>query len=219
MKTVQGTAPLPTARPQPGRGPRILLVRHGETDALGATLSGRAPGVHLNARGLAQARALATRLRDTPVVAVYASPRERAVETAQPIADAHGLALRVLPEIDEVDFGAWTGLPFAVLQQRDEWRQYNAARAAATIPGGEAPAATQRRVLAAIAAIADRHHDGVVVAVSHAEPIRYARLFSDGRSIDEWPAVEIETAAIVPIGLDVARVGASAVRSGTDSWS
>lgn len=68
----------------------VLLIRHAETAWSGARLCGREPGIHLNARGRADARTLSARLAGMPVAAIYASPLDRAIDTASPIADARG---------------------------------------------------------------------------------------------------------------------------------
>lgn len=60
----------------------IYLIRHGKTPTTGKVLPGRAPGLHLSARGRGQAEAVAKQL--ARVDAVYASPLERACETAAP---------------------------------------------------------------------------------------------------------------------------------------
>ena len=107
------------------RGPTpptlVLLVRHGKTATTGATLPGRARGLHLSDDGRRQAEAVADRLgRLKQVAAVYASPLERARETADPIARAHRLAVRVEPELNECDFGGWTGAALKALRRRPE---------------------------------------------------------------------------------------------------
>ena len=72
--------------------PTVLLIRHGENDFVKkGRLAGRKPGVHLNERGRAQAENLAKALAKTPIKAVYSSPLERTVETAEPIAKAQKL--------------------------------------------------------------------------------------------------------------------------------
>ena len=79
------------ARPQkaPPSSTLFLLVRHGLTPTTGKILPGRAPGLHLAESGQAQAKAAAVRIAALDRVdAVYASPLERARETAAPIADA-----------------------------------------------------------------------------------------------------------------------------------
>ena len=67
---------------------RLVLVRHGVTAQTGPLLSGRTPGIPLSEAGIAQAEAAATRLARLPVVAVYASPIERTMQTAERIAAA-----------------------------------------------------------------------------------------------------------------------------------
>ena len=91
------TSPAPTL---------ALLVRHGQTPTTGATLPGRAPGLHLADTGRAQAEAVAQRLAAlTTIDAVYASPLERTRETAAPIGRALGKRVRVHRGLVECDFG------------------------------------------------------------------------------------------------------------------
>ncbi|MGO2113129.1 MAG: histidine phosphatase family protein, partial [Pseudoclavibacter sp.] len=73
---------------------RILLIRHGATPTTGKVLPGRAPGLHLSDRGRDQADRVAERLDGIPLSALYASPLERAQETASPTAARTGLAVR-----------------------------------------------------------------------------------------------------------------------------
>ena len=82
---------------------RIILVRHGQTAwNVGAGAGERFRGrvdLPLDDTGLAQARAMAERLADHPIVAVYSSPLRRAMETAQPTAQKLGLLVQPLPGI------------------------------------------------------------------------------------------------------------------------
>ena len=89
----------------------VLLVRHGQTPTTGATLPGRAPGLHLSDDGAGQAEVAAERIGalKTKVAAVYASPLERTQETAAPIARARKLRVRTERGLLECDFGEWTG--------------------------------------------------------------------------------------------------------------
>ena len=101
----------------------FLLVRHGETDAVGKTIVGRMPGVHLNATGRAHARRLAQRLSRLPIRAIYSSPLERALETAEPLARARNLRIQTCEAANELNFGEWTGKTFAELDSLPEWRR------------------------------------------------------------------------------------------------
>jgi broad specificity phosphatase PhoE len=66
--------------------PLLLLIRHGENEYVKTgKLAGRLPGVNLNEKGQKQAQALGEALKEC-LSAVYSVP-ERAMQTAQPIAD------------------------------------------------------------------------------------------------------------------------------------
>lgn len=70
---------------------RVHLIRHGEVHNPDGILYGRIPGFRLSEKGRAQAVAAAEMLADRDIVAVIASPLQRAQETAAPIAARHDL--------------------------------------------------------------------------------------------------------------------------------
>ena len=108
-------------RNDPPKPTLVLLVRHGQTPTTGASLPGRAPGLHLAETGIAQAEAAAARIAGLPAVAaVYASPMERTRETAAPIARARKLRVRQAAGLIECDFGRWTGQKLDVTTWEDE---------------------------------------------------------------------------------------------------
>ncbi|MGH2701497.1 MAG: histidine phosphatase family protein, partial [Actinomycetota bacterium] len=69
----------------------VHLVRHGEVENPKGVIYGRLPGYNLSERGQRQAEAAGRHLRDADVRAVWASPLERAQETAEAIAVHHGV--------------------------------------------------------------------------------------------------------------------------------
>ena len=72
----------------------VLLIRHAENDFSGKKrLAGRLADVHLNASGKQQAQRLASVLAGIPLKAIYSSPLERAMETAQPIGEQNNLTV------------------------------------------------------------------------------------------------------------------------------
>ena len=129
--------------------PFALLVRHGRTPTTGSVLPGRAPDLHLSDEGRAQADTAADRVAalTKPPVAVYASPLERAMETAKPIASRLGLRVRVERGLLECDFGAWTGAKLSALRRRREWRTVQAFPSSFRFPGGESIVEMQARML------------------------------------------------------------------------
>lgn len=71
----------------------VHLLRHGEVHNPGRVLYGRLPGYHLSATGRQMAAAAADFFAERPVAALFASPLERAQETAQPVAERLGLGI------------------------------------------------------------------------------------------------------------------------------
>lgn len=86
----------------------LYLIRHGETVTSGNTYAGRSD-VALTAHGHAQAHRLVQRFGQRPLSTVLCSPLVRAVDTARPIAQAHGLELQIDPALMEFDFGIFEG--------------------------------------------------------------------------------------------------------------
>jgi broad specificity phosphatase PhoE len=72
---------------------KVHVMRHGEVHNPEGILYGRLPGYHLSERGRAQAQAVADSLVDNDIVAVIASPLQRAQETAAPTAASHNLSI------------------------------------------------------------------------------------------------------------------------------
>src|ERR1700733_628981 len=71
----------------------VHLLRHGEVHNPNHVLYGRLPGYHLSANGRMMAVAAADYFEGRPIAAVFASPLERAQETAQPVADRLGVPI------------------------------------------------------------------------------------------------------------------------------
>jgi len=178
----------------------VLLVRHGQTPTTGKVLPGRAPGLHLADAGREQAERAATRIAELPRVdALYASPLERARETAAPIAAARKLRVQVERGLLECDFGDWTGRELAALSKLPEWQTVQRAPSTFTFPGGESFTAMQTRMVAAVDRIRAKHAGGVVVCVSHADPIKAIVAHALGTHIDLFQRIVISTCSITAI--------------------
>jgi broad specificity phosphatase PhoE len=133
---------------------------------------------------------------------VYSSPLERAIETAEAIARPRGLAVLIREELNEIDFGSWTGLTFHALSQLPEWQQFNAARATARVPGGARATDAQVRIVRALERLRDDHPAETVAVVSHADLIRAAVLSFTGTPLDLYHIVEIHPASITEVHLN-----------------
>jgi probable phosphoglycerate mutase len=115
---------------------------------------------------------------------VYASPLERTVETARPIARALGVAVSRERGLLECDFGDWTGSRLALLARKREWSQVQRWPSGFRFPGGESFSEMQTRVTGTLCRLAERHRGATVVAVSHADPIKAAVADAAGTHLD-----------------------------------
>lgn len=184
----------------------VLLIRHASTGHLGRVLSGRLPGVSLSAAGRDEAAALSTRLAPTHLDALQASPRERARETAAAIAANRPLVVDLVDALDEIDFGGFTGRPFASLQADPDWRTWNDDRDGARPPGGESMAEAAARILDHIGAVADRFAGGVVAMVSHADVIKAVVLRVLGLSFAALSRFDVDPASVTRIAVSSGRL-------------
>lgn len=178
------------------------LIRHAAHDRIGTVLVGRLNGVHLSLAGRAEAKELARAFAREEISAVISSPRERAQETAEPIAQELGLTMRISNALDEVNFGGWQGQSFSALAGDQGWQRWNAFRSMARPPRGETIAEVQARMMAEMLHLHATDPGGEFILVSHAEPIRASLLHVLGLSADLWSRIEIEPASISTIVLD-----------------
>ncbi len=153
----------------------LYLIRHGETDW---NATGRWQGhadVPLNARGLHQARLLASRLQTEGVQfdAIYSSDLKRAFQTAWEVGAALKVAVQLWPPLREIDLGKWSGLT------REEIRtnypdDYARLKAGEDVPrgGAETSAALRKRVVESVEAMVTQHPAETLALVSHGGPVR-----------------------------------------------
>lgn len=162
---------------------RIHLVRHGEVYNPQGVLYGRLPGFHLSDRGKRQAQAVAGALARNDVVAVIASPLQRAQETAAPIAGQHGLPVDTDPDLIESENffegrrlspgdGAWR-------DPRVWWQLRNPF----TPSWGEPYTQIAARMATAIDKVRVRAAGHEAVCVSHQLPVWTVRLHLTGKRL------------------------------------
>jgi broad specificity phosphatase PhoE len=162
---------------------RVHLIRHGEVHNPGRILYGRLPGFRLSETGRAQAIAAADMLADADIVAVIASPLQRAQETAAPIAARHGLP--VVTDEDLIESanifegkrvspgdGAWRN-------PRYWWHLRNPI----TPTWGEPYAEIAARMATAVDKARARAAGHEVVCVSHQLPVWTVRQYLSGKRL------------------------------------
>ncbi|WP_144790816.1 MSMEG_4193 family putative phosphomutase [Kocuria palustris] len=175
------------------------MVRHGLTPTTGKVLPGRAPGLHLSEKGLAQAQRLAERFEGLSVDALYSSPLERTRETAEPIEQATGLTLEVEPDLLECDFGEWTGEKLKRVAKLPEWTTVQHAPSTFRFPDGESFSEMQHRMIQGVQRIRDRHPGQTVVCFSHADPIKALLNHALGSHLDHFQRIAVDPCSVSAI--------------------
>lgn len=185
----------------------FFLIRHAVNDWVNTgRLAGWTPGVHLNSEGQAQARALGERLAKVPLAAIYSSPLERTMETAQAIAAHHPtLVVQPLEQVGEVRYGQWQGARLSALRRQKLWQTVQIYPSRAQFPGGEAIRQAQARTIDALENLAARYPGQRVVVVSHSDIIKLVVAHYLGAHIDFFQRIEISPASISIIRLGADR--------------
>ena len=192
--------------------PLLLLIRHGENEFVKTgKMAGRLPGVHLNERGRQQAAELAKALADVRLKAIYASPLERAVETAEPIAEGRKLEIQLRPDLMDNDIGKWQGRTLKQLRRLKKWKVVQQAPSRFTFPEGESFLQAQTRVATTLDEIATSHRQKDIVAVVfHADPIKLAVAHYLGMPLDQFQRLGCDTGSVTV--LYVSEMGAHLIK-------
>ncbi|MGB9640506.1 MAG: histidine phosphatase family protein [Anaerolineales bacterium] len=182
----------------------VLLIRHAENDFSGKKrLAGRLADVHLNDSGKEQAQRLAKTLAGLPLKAIYSSPLERAIETAQPIAEQNDL--KVIPHdgLIEIDYGDWQGQSLKSLYRTKLWKTVQHAPAWLQFPNGETLLEAQYRISRTLREIAAQYEPKDWIAcVSHADPIKLAIAHFLSIPLEAYQRLTIGLASITVVHLD-----------------
>jgi len=182
--------------------PLLLLIRHGENDFVKTgKLPGLSAGIHLNERGLNQAQALGEALRVVPIRAVYASPLERAMETAEPIARARKLQIVQEPDLRDANVGKWQGKSLKSLRLTKAWRVVQHSPSRFQFPEGESFMDLQTRIVSALERIIRKYNKpkDIVAVVFHADPIKLAVAHFLGLPLDHFQRLSCDTGSLTAI--------------------
>jgi probable phosphomutase (TIGR03848 family) len=180
----------------------FYLVRHGLTAHTGSRLSGWTPGIHLTEDGVAQAQAVADRLQEIQLEAVYSSPIERSLETARVVAESHGLDVRIRRALGEVRYGRWTNRSFKTLTRTKLWSTVQRWPSGARFPEGETLREVQARAVAEIERLREEHVREHICCVSHADVIRLIAAHYLGLHIDLFQRLIVGPGSITVIGIE-----------------
>jgi len=183
----------------------LTLVRHGETAANTELVWHGSTDTPLTERGHAQAARVGAFLgsRHSDISSIYASPLERARDTADPIARRLGLDVRIEPDLREFDLGSWEGRSYKSLFEEERLWHHMKRDPHFAPHGGESPLAATERLLGALQRIAAAHPGQRVIIVSHGGALSMAlgKLLDDDYS--EWRRM-MENCAVSDLVLEPA---------------
>lgn len=153
---------------------RVFLVRHGATVLTAEDRFAGSINVPLSDEGREQAQRLALRLSDEPVAAVYASPLDRAMDTARILARPHSLTVQPRDALREISHGRWEQMTRREVEERypEEAAAWDDDPFTFAPEGGETGLAVTARALPAVVEIVRAHPGETVAVVSHKATIR-----------------------------------------------
>lgn len=167
----------------------VHMLRHGEVHNPEGILYGRLPGFRLADNGRDQAERVAAALADHDITHVFASPLQRAQETAAPISASHGLPIETIDNLIEAG-NQFEGLRVAVgdgaLRQPRHWTKL---RNPFTPSWGEPYINIAHRMLASANEARDAARGHEAVCVSHQLPVYTLRRFLEGRRLWHDPRI------------------------------
>ena len=177
---------------------RLLLVRHGETEANSSQRYWGRTDVKLSPAGLEQAARLRELLSAEKIDVTYSSPLSRARVTAETIVAGRSLAIIDCPELREVNFGKLEGLTFAEVSQlypevtrlwieRDPGLKY---------PGGESVREFNRRVGRFINRLEKHSPEETILVVAHAGSLRVLLCQLLGLELGHWRQFRLDLASL-----------------------
>jgi len=192
-----------------GEVTRLILIRHGQTEA---NVEGRMCGreeLPLAPEGLAQVESLAERLAQFPVSALYASPQLRARQTAAILARRLNLAVTLADDLVEYDFGVISELALEEVEARDPSLYAKLAAwlaagpeddiARPVIPGAEDIDAFAARLLRFKDYVLAAHPGQVVAAVGHGAWIKSLLTLLAGGSLRRKSTFWLDPASLTVV--------------------
>ena len=190
----------------------IFLVRHASHTLQARINVGRTGGIRLSAEGRAQAERLADRLSRYRFTAIYASPLERAQDTAGAVARRLGLEIRTEEAANEVDFGQLTNKALDELWRQPQW----ISRGSTPIPGVETLESVQNRIVGLIDILKDRHRGDGLVIVTHGDVIRTALCYYLGMPLTQFRRLTIDPGSFSILVIEDEQISVSRLNDCSD---
>ena len=153
---------------------RLYLVRHGATPLTAEDRFSGSENIHLSEEGRAQITRLAQRLNDDEINAIYCSPLDRTLETANVIAKPHHIAPISKDGLREISHGHWDGLSRKEVEEQfpEEYAAWEADPFTFAPKDGESGISVLARALPVIHEVVVEHKDKNIMVVSHKATLR-----------------------------------------------
>jgi broad specificity phosphatase PhoE len=152
----------------------LYFLRHGQTASSRGNLFCGSIDPALTPDGEEMAEVFAKAYTSTPWEAIYCSPKERAILTAEPLANALKIELQLREGLQEINYGVWEGKDVATVDREyhDDYLRWLADPGWNPPTGGESAMTIAARALAVIEEISQKYATGNVLVVSHKATIR-----------------------------------------------
>jgi broad specificity phosphatase PhoE len=196
----------------------VLAVRHGIVENPDNVIYARLPGFRLSEAGRHAAGELAATLGPAAIREIWASPLERAQETAKILAAPHGLEVKTDERLIEWSFWTqWQGTPWMSVREQAPhiFDSY------ADDPGSLCPEdpleAVGARVLEWSGEVAAG--DGIVLGVSHEAPLAAAYLVGSGTPIARFAGTHVPHLGAVrlqPAPAEILEIGMNGLNLGAE---
>lgn len=182
------------------RHTELFLIRHGQTESNVNGLLHGATDIPLNALGLKQAEHVALRIQTmTDLSAIYASPLQRAHETARAIARATSLPLHLHPGLAEMNFGSAEGTVISEIAELypDVYERLNdLTDEEVRFPEGESRREFAARIESALDDIVNAHLGQRVIVVAHSGVIAAATALMLNEPTGDWRRYRIANCSV-----------------------
>jgi broad specificity phosphatase PhoE len=189
--------------------PQIILIRPGATDY---DREGRIQGnldIPLSAEGASEVARVIDELRGRRIEAVYASPSQPALQTAEAVSGALGIKLKKLDRMHNVNQGLWQGMCIDEVRRKQPkvYRQWQEQPESVCPPEGEMLEAASERVRSTMTKLLKRHKDGIIAMVVSEPLASLVRRFVSQDPLGnlwkavgehgDWEILEVQPAAIL----------------------
>ena len=153
----------------------IIFLRHGQAENnTKKILAGRSPGVNLTETGIGQAEQSGRMLKELNISAIYSSPIDRAIQTANIVGNHCDLEVVTDDRLIELDMGKFTKMPYDQIFARhgNVFLKFYEGSEEVSKNGVETFSQVQKRVFEMVDFVIDKHKNENVVLVTHMDPIK-----------------------------------------------